>query len=302
MTSSQNNIVQTIEERLGASYSHDLASGHMGSMISIFNTDHYPLVAKYCRTDNHKAVKDIKDNIYGYKKLRLIGAKQLLPRDIKLIEIRNEVVLVMEYLGLSFRAMGKAGQQTNQNSIFEQRFLELVQQTIKSDNGCKNLNKSISEVTHYIKKFLRPLQPMLDRKLLNAFDAPISFMTKNVGLMLLDFTPDNVFVNQSGIKFIDPWCQKSYLGHPGVSLGQFVALATEIYRLAGSEDLLKRAEELLIPQISILMGSSNTETEKAYLLGQALQFVLSAYVRVESDPDLAGDFAKRSAQLLGLLG
>lgn len=114
-------------------------------------------------------------------------------------------------------------------------------------------------------------------------------------LMLLDFTPDNLFTTPEGVAFIDPWNQNTYRGSFVPSLAQFATLSTEIYQLPNAEPELFAAS---IQEIGTAMGLTTRQIEQQAALGEALQYGLSGFVRINSDPELADHFINKSKQAL----
>jgi hypothetical protein len=108
----------------------------------------------------------------------------------------------------------------------------------------------------------------------------------------LDFTPDNVFFNPdiaSELRFVDPWSQTTYLGNPGVCLGQFVTAANDVYRLPSGE-LLASFTSTTLDRLAQTLGVGIRSMRVGFALGRALQFSLSAFVRLDGDPKMARAF------------
>lgn len=111
---------------------------------------------------------------------------------------------------------------------------------------------------------------------------PHDFTLTHGSLMLLDFTPDNVFLFRGRALFIDPWLQESYVGHPALSLGQYATLAL-IYRLSGAEELAIKLHACA-RQLGKRIKLSSAMSDRAFFMGAGLQMVLSAWARRTSDP------------------
>ncbi|MEK7532587.1 MAG: hypothetical protein AAB579_03225, partial [Patescibacteria group bacterium] len=108
-------------------------------------------------------------------------------------------------------------------------------------------------------------------------------------LMPLDFTPDNLFVRENRLSFIDPWKQGTYLGNPAVSIGQCATLM-QLYHMREAVNMADMLKINCMERIPKLLGCDTTATECAFNLGATLQLVLSSYVRRESHPFLAAKF------------
>lgn len=113
----------------------------------------------------------------------------------------------------------------------------------------------------------------------------------------MDFTPDNVFVGDGKVSFIDPWLQKTYLGTPIPSLGQFITLSHDVHNYPGATDNKSRFIDLSL-SVGNDLGLSTEQTQSQSTLVAALQLSLSSYVRVGGDQDERGRmYAKRGEQI-----
>jgi len=115
-------------------------------------------------------------------------------------------------------------------------------------------------------------------------------------LMLLDFTPDNLFVDENALSFIDPWLQDVYLGHPAVSAGQFATLM-QLYKMKDSAEATNMLEERCEIEMPLMLGCDIAAVKRAFCLGSTLQLVLSSYVRQESDPSRSAELIVKANEL-----
>ena len=116
-------------------------------------------------------------------------------------------------------------------------------------------------------------------------------------LFLLDFTPDNVFIYDGKVQFIDPWEQETYIGSTVPTLAQFQTLSRFVYELPGS----KKSDPLFEEMFKIMgakLGLTKNQLIQQRLLGVALQFSLSSFTRLNSDPDSARIYSQKCLQAI----
>ena len=115
-------------------------------------------------------------------------------------------------------------------------------------------------------------------------------------LMLLDFTPDNVFIYKDSIAFIDPWRQSTYIGSPIPSLGQFIALA-KIYELPGISEVVNNLV-VTAHEVGEKIGLTAKKAQLQLELGTSLQLLLSAFARRNKNPSQAKAFSQEAYGLI----
>lgn len=285
--------IQNIEETLRARYVDSYASGHMGSRILRFrrDTDKNALVVKFAPMDDVGAIADFEANIHGYSEILTLGGSLLVPPELKEIPVTNGRALVMRDLGASMRIVD--GGFNPCMSLWE-HFRHVVLQTAVQVNASKfELPQFMIEVAHHIERFSHGTTQDLLKKMRE------SDWTGEWGksaIMLLDFTPDNLFVNETRLSFIDPWSQETYLGHPAVSIGQFATLM-QLYRMRDADKVALILKERCIKEMPSMLGCDMPSVERAFRVGSTLQFVLSSYVRRESKPSRATELAAEAHKL-----
>lgn len=266
-------LIRELQRVLAARHLDDYESGHMGSRIARFVTeDGRHLVAKCAAYSDTNAMADIKANVRGYAEIEMVGLSDMLPPALRQLDLTEHRVLVMEDLGRSVAQLN-SGMKTwaTVARSFESRAMATAT-TTRGDY--------VEEVTSHIARF------STDNELVDAIRRKSSVIPERSALMLLDFTPDNVYVRDESFRFLDPWDQRSYLGHPCVSLAQFATLA-RIYRLKDAEMLCTKWRTDSVQFYSELLACDESVSLDAYKLGETLQLTLSAYVRRNSDPSFA---------------
>jgi hypothetical protein len=277
--------IRELENAIGARYAGEYVPGHMGSSIMRFRrgAGDAGLVVKYAELTNATALSDLAANVSGYRALIAAGAASLVPPELRLVDLSLGRALVMQDLGESTR-LRNDGIVTWK--LAARAFEDIVRTTV-----VKKSPDYVGEVLSHMRKFVPNGE--LDRRL------------KNIGrlcgvsdsaLMLLDFTPDNVFVSDGSIRFLDPWEQATYLGHPAVSLGQFAKLA-QMYQLRDATEAFGMFKRIAIGRFSTLLGCDEETSAIAFRLGQTLQLVLSAYVRRDNQPTRASELYNEALAL-----
>jgi hypothetical protein len=295
-------IIEQLEQRFGVRYAEDLVRGHTGaSIIRLRANDcsNSGLVAKFhCKDDPHAAANDIAENIYGYGEIEDAGAGSIIPNNYQTLTINRTPVIVMDYLGENFRTSCGSSQ-----GIFlslRDSLRQVIQSTVVPDPGKELSRLCLSEVAEKIRIYYAGLSHLAPEWMATMRD--LEFNHINAGkaaIFLLDFTPDNVFVQNGSISFIDPWRQKTYIGHPAISIGQFLTLARKVYCLPGCELGTQDLLQFVLEELPSVLDTDNTSLRCMLLLGNALQYMLSAFVRVTSDPKLAAHYLSESLWAIG---
>jgi len=285
-------IIEYLKNLLRAEYVGEYAPGHMGAKIlrfrSINNSQH--LVVKLVDKKNSAAIEDIEANFFGYNQIIKLGGNMILPPGFKRLSLEGYEALCLDDLGQSMREknLGIVGAK-----LLWSYFVELVSLTKNREAATATSRTAIiAEVLSFVEKFKSDDQSDLF-DLVNQSDLSDNYGA--VALMLLDFTPDNLFLEET-LSFIDPWRQENYLGHPAVSIGQFIAL-TKIYNLKDSQEIYDYLRCACLDRLPGLLSCSTSSILKALRLGETLQLTLSAYVRRESDPIKAEKFRQEAGQL-----
>lgn len=291
MSLEKSEIISEIERRLEVRYVRDLSKGHMGASIILLEKllDKSMLIAKFCsKTDPKQSLADIVANIYGYEALEQISASNIIPNKYQVEVVGKNPVIIMSFLDATLRASIQNSQNPEQLfAIFAKKFTQIVRDTASDDVlgeiGTNSVNETMKQIQFYtslLKDFIdRDFKSMLME---NQFP-PIK--RGKVAIFLLDFTPDNLFLSSGGLEFIDPWQQSTYLGHPTVSLGQFITLARDVYKLPGSKVGCGILTTTTFSEIASILDSDIESIRRMACMGQTLQFLLSAYVRMGTNSD-----------------
>lgn len=266
--------IQNVEKLLNASHVGSYKSGNMGSKILRFksNADGTLLVLKFAPIENIRATEDFKANVRGYTEIKSIGGQHLLPKGLEEISVDGGKALVIHDLGNSMRVADAGFSACVQ---LWKHFKQAILKTVKADATIDGPPDFASEIIRHIQRFSHGNVP----NILKAVKRH-----KQVGryagraIMLLDFTPDNLVVNETGLSFLDPWNQDSYLGHPAVSIGQFCALM-RVYGMKDAEKSAKMLKACCVNEIPPIIGCDTASVEFAFRLGETLDLILTSYER-----------------------
>ncbi len=268
-----------------------LEPGHTGCQVLLIKTLHdEKIIIKYAQ--NTEGKREIRNNIRGYEAVKNAGADQLLPCDYKFASLGNLDLLELPYLGQNISTTLKKGGQILWEDFW--RLLEItINPTLKSEN--KNADLMFDDYLAHLHAAFQTIDPdqyiKSNKLMLAQVHKKMSSSVKKWSLMLLDFTPDNIFFDGTNIKYVDPWDQKTYTGSFLPSIGQFVKLSRDIYKLPttkGSEFI--EGCSSIISNFANNMGLSQAEVEAQIKLGEALQLALSSMVRLEKDPETASEY------------
>ena len=262
-------------------------------------------IAKFCPSGAPKsAFADFKANILGYAGIRKTGAENLLPPGYRVLHFRGTPVIVMDDLGenLFFRLKSDKKTVPRYYKWLCAHSEEMAISTLRKDEEGAYGTESLKEVSKYILWYAEKVEviaPGISRYIYAILTAqklilPSSYVT----LCLLDFTPSNLFVSKERISFIDPWAQKSYLGNPAISIGQFATLVCDVYCLEGAKKGAEMLRKFALQRFPPILGCTKTVIEHALGLGSALQFLLSAYVRLTEDRARALAYTRKAARIL----
>jgi len=285
--------IQDIEKVLGARYVGSYESGHVGSRIMRFarNDDDIALVVKFAFNDNTEAMADTKSNLDGYSKIAALGAPELVPPELSEIQISDGRAIVMKDLGASMRQINGG---VKDCIILWNHFKSAVVATVSNaKTEGEGLPFFAEEILKHIDRFSNH-HPKRVTELIRKADW--SAKHGKSAIMLLDFTPDNIFVSQTSLSFIDPWSQDSFLGHPAVSVGQLVTLM-QVYDMKQADEAVSVLKEKCMTELPSILECDTASIELAYQLGVTLQYVLSSYVRKDTEPAKSVDFYEKACQL-----
>ncbi len=245
-----------------------------------------------------EGINEISNNLLGYNKIKEAGGGSLIPPGLEYRRAHDCEVLIMPHLGKSFTVMGKTSS-TKIYKSFINYLQDLAQQTLGSNSRHLQV-AGITEIKEQIGKWYGDLEAVgvIDpnyKRILKGVNPSLLSSPKST-IMILDFTPDNIFLYGGSIKFIDPWLQSTYTGSLIPCIGIFTTLLIEVYdiRPPSGIDL-----DAVAKSIGDMLNLDESQVERQLALGRALQLGLSSYVRINSDRKKSIHYAKRSLEELG---
>jgi hypothetical protein len=271
-----------------------IPGGHTGALLYAYtNAEGAPQVVKLAVDEDGE--NEVRGNAHGYKAISEAGGQHLLAPGITMGTIGDKPYLLMPHLGENISEQARRG--TFQYQPMLQNIEYAAQATLACDPGVQS--KGLREFCDHLARFyslLKETGHVSDKELAQIATLDTDQLSSdNSSLMLLDFTPDNLFTTPEGVAFIDPWIQNTYCGSFVPSLAQFATLSTEVYQLPNAEPQVFQDS---IKVIGTALGLTPTQIQRQAALGEALQYGLSGYVRLDSDPELAIHFVNKSKQAL----
>lgn len=270
--------------------------GHAGCSIYIVTDTHKNKhVVKYGETAD--AIQEVHNNLDGYKRILDAYDGLLVPKQIELVSNENFSCIIMPYLNQNITEKVREDN-FDDWSKFWSSITSSVKKTIKDDS---NQETGIHEYINNIEKWFN----IIDNSPFDSFNLNFknikqsSFITygDKSSIMLQDFTPDNTFFEEENVVMIDPWPQSTFTGSFLPSIGQFRVIYEEIYKLPINENYIKYSED----SIQKIIDALNLPQEIArnqLKLGEAMQYILSSYVRIDSHPIKSLKFKNKAMELL----
>ena len=241
---------------------------------------------------NPDGIAEIQKNITGYNKLIAMGLDFFIPR-IHTCEIKAEsAVLIMEDCGEDVLTQIKNSR--TPALLFEQ-VLERIEQIYRLSKRPGNDGQTM------ILDVLKNINELYNDHLRKKFD-PIGHLEENLNSLAhvfdniafsfccfsnWDFTPDDVYLTSSGIKYSDP--HEQVTGIPIIDLACFAGVAMA-HGLPGSEQAYGKIESFAIHRVAGILEIDEHTARKLFFLGRILQCFLSARFRSK-------DFHEQSKQL-----
>lgn len=291
---------ELFESQLGIVVSEVIEKGLAGCTVYRgLNAEQKPVVVKIGTSERGQL--EISDNVHGYQNIEALGAGALIPSPITQVDTDFGPALIMPDLGSDFLATSVDPASTKANFDALTLTLDKVYESvaIKSPEAARQSLQNILEklslrISMFPEKFAKEIAAQYASYIdLSEIDID-AIAGETSSLFILDFTPSNVFIVGKEAKFIDPWKQTTYLGAPLLSLAQFITYAEEAYEVPGFN-----AENLnyldFVMHTGRKLGLNDDQIRLQFKLGQALQYSLSAYYRMEKQPETAKRFLAKMA-------
>ncbi|EET89909.1 MAG: hypothetical protein UNLARM2_0353 [Candidatus Micrarchaeum acidiphilum ARMAN-2] len=287
--STQNRILEHLAKKFSLYDFEPLAiQGHTTTKLYLCRKGKQQMVAKI--GVDKESMNEVSNNVNGYAMISREGGRALVPDRLMVLKEKQFSALVMPYLGKNITQCAR-----DNPAVLDTFFDKL--QSLAEKTLVKNTDEQyagIVEIASQIKKWYGVLEQnsVIDtryRDLLTRLK-PEDIASRNSTIMVLDSTPDNFFVHNDSIKFIDPWPQSTYRGTMLPCIGIFTALLADVYQIP----MAAQAQHLndLVGKVAKLLDLGEDKTRRQLALGRALQFSLSSFVRINTDKSKSAYYAK----------
>lgn len=238
--------------------------------------------------------EEIDSNKFGYEAIACEGAGLLLPNPLVYGDIDGRHYITMPDLGVDMSQRDRNGDLSRDDYIqfinyLTQAVTRSIQTTGNTIDHANGLAIAHKQLEHWVNTLVSAsaLESKTVESLLS-FDIT-QLSSSKTSVMIMDFTPDNIFVHEEGVSFIDPWRQDGYRGSFIPSLGQFITLAVSIYKLPQATKAQFDINEA-VAYIGDKLDLTVDQVRGQYLMGESLQYILSGFVRLNSDNLLAREY------------
>ena len=221
----------------------------------------------------------------------------MLPQPLIFEEIEGVPLIIMEYVGVDFR-----------NRVSEE------QEPVKLYSSLVNLmdplyTQSLTGNGQESRLFLEARKEKLigySKLFGDVFSTDQLEMVEGVRIpenlnescfAVFDFTPDNVFIKDGKIRYIDP--KDEVLGNPILELAAFAGVSRDRYLLAGSVEGHEIIRDYALNELADKLKMESQDAELVWNLGRATQCLLSA--RFHSEPSGRKKFAVDSMEYMEML-
>lgn len=228
-------------------------------------------------------------NILGYQELSEIGASTILPSRVDHVVVDNIPVLILAHCGDDFWHATKKVENPIQLYRYLTKHVDgLYWSTLRNSDQpsmvVENLVKLIEKV--YFERLTEYTDGNLKLKLQRQM---LRFPTvKKVCFSSYDFTPEDVFVTETSVKYADP--KPGQLGLPIVDLACFAGVSRDAHLLPGSIAGYKLLQDYALNELPKILDLARTEAQLFFALGKVVQVGLSGYHRLVEDPMRAQAF------------
>lgn len=277
-----------------------VAGGHTGALLyRCYDQERETKIVKLAVDELSES--EVRGNILGYRAIKEAGAEQLLPQGVvDGVSVGGRPYLIMPDLGSTVSEQARTGDFTFAPML--DRLEEIIASSIREAPGEQAYGLGVfRDQLGRIYSLLVEAEQVTEAEIEELRGLDVSALASDkASLMLLDFTPDNVFAGSETVSFIDPWAQEVYLGSFIPSLAQFATLSKDVYGLSGAATSSQEFDKSLF-SLGASLGLTAEQVRLQTLLGVALQYSLSGYVRLDSEPDVARYFIGRSKEAVRAL-
>lgn len=240
---------------------------------------------------------EVRNNIKGYQGLIDAGASSIVPADTCWGDERTHAWIDMPDLGQDMAQRDLLGIDLHREyGILTDKIKDLALDTARHDDeqraGIIGLQSQIAEwAARLAGTYPNLLEEVAERFIKSDFEKSASDIST---VMIQDFTPDNVFVQDAHVSFIDPWPQQTYRGSLIPSISQYYTNAAEVRQLPSAVQSAQKLQEI-ITYLGDIMDLSDAQVAVQCEMGRTLQYILSSFVRIHTDPRKSYEYAVEAA-------
>lgn len=289
-------VLKSLKNEQGIALGEQLTLGNVCKSIYRGEMSGEKVVIKIGITESEQ--EEIRRNILGYQEMKMIGAQAVIPQSLQRITVLDLPVIIMEDCGLDF--WHAVQQSHNPASLYER----LAQELLSLYNATKSsAEKAVVSLESIRERLVRQYDQCLfhsflhdgtDELLVDRFRREDlgKYLPKHSCFASFDFTPEDVFVSSSGLRYADPL--PNLLGIPVIDLACFAGVARDAYHLPGSKFGYVVLRKLALQEVPRIIGLGFEECSHLFFLGKALQCSLSSRFRIEKDFLMAEKFYCKS--------
>lgn len=297
-------VIETLlEKELGIVLTSRLFNGHKNALVFRARRGRDRLVIKIGL--NPTAAKEIEENMLGYHEMFKLGIGGIAPPNLVMRRISSYPIIIMTDLGSTFN--NAILKHSNPLGLFQILMRELQRIYEKTVTRGRRRGRSY----HFLEEMVKCLRRQYFVHLLPAklvTEKELELLEKlrigdwEVGISCFgvwDFTPEDVFIKGEKLYYIDP--PRRILGIPIIDIACFAGVAKDVYNLPSSDNGYKLLHSFAISNVANLLGLSETQAEKIFILGRSIQCSLSARFRINENSEIANSFARQSVKYLRLI-
>lgn len=273
--------VQTLLHQSGVSVSltKQLTLGNVvdGVFRGLAGHNREPVVVKF--GDTEKGATEIRKNVVGYAEIVEMGIEWLIPDRRDLIILDGAIVLILSDCGDDFySAVKKHSQPASLYRLLVNQLPKLYKDTLRATEVSSGVGRTLQKLLN--RAYLVDTPWLVPQDILHLIDQwNVSKLTsKYHSFSTFDFTPEDVFVSENGIKYADP--KFPQVGVPIVDLACFsgVALAHE---LPAAHEEYESFRSLAVGEVADLFSLSHDTASQYFEVGRAIQLGFSSRQRLK---------------------
>lgn len=238
-------------------------------------------------------------NIVGYREMQQVGAIDIMPGGIQILQVLGVSVVLMEDLGPTFKEQIKS--EVDPLLYFRNLIIGLnnvyTKTLSKGDRGSEFIQEMKDCLVRQYSRYLSPAELINQNALEKAQSIDLKkYVADRFCFAVWDFTPEDVFVKGSKVYYIDP--PPKVLGIPIIDIACFAGVSRDVYDLPASKEGYELLYDFAVKQIADFLGFNDEQAISIFFLGRAIQLALSSRFRIEENLQKAQNFAQKSVEFV----